>query len=201
MADKTKKFYFVRHGETNRNTKGKLPGGENTADEPLNEKGVAQAKDAGKEIKLASFGRIIGTFSSPIKRAEETAINIIKTFSPGLSLPELHDLIQYDSRLREVDFGKLTGKSWDEIAKLHPNENLEEKYRDQDYDFGEYHGDSYEEVKKRLYEFIRDLKEKYLGTDVLVVTHAGVIRVLYKHEKGEIFETPPPNGSVHIFEF
>ena len=62
-----KPFYFIRHGETEWNKRNVIMG---SVDIPLNEAGVAQAKDAGSALSQEDFTVII---SSPRKRAFQTA--------------------------------------------------------------------------------------------------------------------------------
>ncbi len=56
-------------------------------------------------------------------------------------------------------------------------------------------------VKERIYSFINQMKEKYPGKCILVATHAGIIRCVYKNEKNYSFPDAPNNASVHEFEF
>jgi broad specificity phosphatase PhoE len=64
------KFYFVRHGQTNRNTKGILPDGQN---DPLN--------DTGRKQVLATASNVPNSIdvviSSPLLRASETKNNYL----------------------------------------------------------------------------------------------------------------------------
>ncbi len=189
MVRKEVIIYFVRHGETSRNTKGLLPDG---LDESLNDEGKLQAKEAAKKIPRG----ICAIISSPCKRTEETAVIM---YHKSLDTPVF---LKPDKRITEVSFGDFGGKTWTQIAELYSNQ-YEKEYASQDnYDFSKYHGDSFRSVKERLYSFIDDMKYKYYGKKIIVVTHAGVIRCLYKVEKNQEFlEKPPHNGSVHKFTF
>lgn len=181
-------FYFVRHGRTDRNTQGKLPGDE---DDPLDETGISQAKETAGVIDKG----ITILASSPLKRASETGKIITELACPIIRL-------QFsDDRLREVNFGDFVSKTWDEVSTLVPSKDLKELYRKQEYDFTPYNGESYEIVKERLYSFIEDAKKEYPGEKILVATHAGIIRCLYKKQKNYAFPDAPPNASVHKFEF
>lgn len=180
-------FYFIRHGEINRNVSGILPDG---IDHPLNEKGKLQAQETA--INLSNGFDI--ALSSPLIRAVETKQIICNT----LGCSPVSDI---DARLGEVNFGELRGKTWEDLVTLYPDKNLEHEYVNQTYDFTPYNGDSFERVKERLYSFVADMKEKYPGKKILVVTHAGVIRCLYKVEKDHAFIKAPGNASVHEFLF
>lgn len=182
------KFYFVRHGQTDRNTKGILPDGSN---DPLNEKGRHQAMETATNVPPT----IEVATSSPLSRAAETRAIICDSLGCEILIEEP------DHRLSEVNFGGLKGKTWDEAEVIHNGENIKEKYRIQEYDFSPHGGDSFESVKERLYSFIDDMKSKHPGKCILVTTHAGVIRCLYKAEKDYSFPDAPENASVHEFEF
>lgn len=181
-------FYFVRHGQTHRNTEGRLPDGLN---DPLNEKGKEQALETAKNISEA----IDIAISSPLARATETLQIICDSLKYDISRKEP------DDRLQEANFGDLKGKTWAEVDVLYPGENLQQKYRAQEFDFSMYGGDSYESVKERVYAFIEDMKRLYPGKSILVATHAGIIRCICKTEKDFIFPGAPDNASVHKFIF
>lgn len=181
-------FYFIRHGQTNRNTKGVLPDGLN---DPLNEKGRQQALETAKNVPPT----IDVATSSPLSRAIETRKIICDSLGCEITVEEP------DERLSEVNFGGLKGKTWDEAEVIHKEENIKEKYRTQEYDFSSHGGDSYESVKQRVYSFIDDMKAKHVGKCILVATHAGIIRCIHKTETGYVFPDAPDNASVHEFEF
>ncbi len=182
------KFYFVRHGQTNRNTKGILPDGLN---DPLNDIGRQQALETATNVPRS----IDVAVSSPLSRAMETRTIICDSLRCEAITEEA------DDRLSEVNFGALKGKTWEEVETLYPEENIKEQYRGQEYDFSFHGGDSYNSVKKRVYAFIDDMKEKYPGKCILVATHAGIIRCIYKAEKDYTFPDAPNNASVHEFDF
>jgi broad specificity phosphatase PhoE len=182
------KFYFVRHGQTDRNTKGVLPDGLN---DPLNEKGRQQALETAYNVPPI----IDIAISSPLSRAMETRQIICDSLGCGIIVEEP------DERLSEVNFGGLKGKTWDEAEIIHRGENIKERYRTQGYDFSSHGGDSYGSVKERVYSFINDMKAKHPGKRVLVATHAGIIRCIHKTETGYVFPDAPDNASVHEFEF
>ena len=63
-------IYVVRHGQTDWNLEGRFQG---RIDIPLNEKGKSQAKKTKEKLEGIKFDKV---FSSPLKRALETAKNI-----------------------------------------------------------------------------------------------------------------------------
>lgn len=60
-------IYIIRHGQTELNNKQVLQGRSNY---PLNEKGIAQAREAAERLRFVTFSRV---FSSPLIRAVQTA--------------------------------------------------------------------------------------------------------------------------------
>lgn len=87
-------FYFVRHGETNWNKENRVMG---QKDIPLNEKGIAQAKNAAKTLEMVNFTLIL---SSPLLRAYKTA-EIIASHT--------HKPIVIIEKLKECSLGSREG--------------------------------------------------------------------------------------------
>jgi broad specificity phosphatase PhoE len=88
-------FWFLRHGETDWNTKDLSQG---AVDIPLNETGLAQARSASLLLRGKGIRHLI---SSPLARARVTA----EIAGAELGLP-----VQFDDGLREVSFGIQEGK-------------------------------------------------------------------------------------------
>lgn len=173
------KIYFVRHGQTVSNKKGTVTG---HIDSPLNEKGIEQARQASMEIP--SNFKII--YSSDLIRCKQTT----EIINQKLHLP-----VKYDSRLRERNFGSLSGKTWEEIGS-----DLKDLDTNQKYDYRPYGGESVEDLKKRLFDFIEEISHTKKSGEVLVVAHGGIIRLLHKLKSGEAHEVIH-NSSIHEFEF
>ena len=87
-------FWFLRHGETDWNTKDLSQG---AVDIPLNETGLAQARSASLLLRNKGITSII---SSPLSRARVTA----ETAAAELGLP-----VHFDEGLKEVSFGVQEG--------------------------------------------------------------------------------------------
>ena len=77
MPSSYNKFYFIRHGETDFNKEKRYTG---TFDIPINKEGVRHTEDS---LELLSKLNISAIYSSPLKRALQTAIII----STQLKLP------------------------------------------------------------------------------------------------------------------
>ncbi len=99
---------FVRHGQNPANLSRQLSC--RTVDLSLNERGRAQARAVAAHLASGAEGRIDALFSSPLRRAGETAEVI------GLALGLETTVLE---GLRELDVGDLEGRSDEEAWRLH----------------------------------------------------------------------------------
>lgn len=146
------KIKFVRHGETDLNMPVRRMQG--VSDYDLNANGVRQAEQTRDALAGENYDVI---FSSPLKRAKHTAEIIASVHNAPLLL---------DERVRERDYGALEG------------DLFKEEYCALDFDFEKIGGEAYVEYLARLFDFLKEIKQKYDGKNVLVVAHNGVISVL-----------------------
>lgn len=175
--------YAIRHGETEENVRGIIMG---QMDGTLTANGIFHAKHNARTLKDTKLDYI---YTSDLLRCVLTAKEI-KKLHPDTPLIKTADI-------REVNFGYLQGlKSsqidWDkELGKDRQNGTPKG-------------GESIHNMRERVEKFIADLSSKHKGKNVLLVTHAGVIRQLISMTTGipskEVFETIP---ILHdkIFEF
>ncbi len=146
-------IYFLRHGLDDETYIG------GWSDVDLTSTGIEQVKEIVSVISKFPINRIV---SSDVKRARTTA-EIVGT---ALNLP-----IEYSDKFRELDKGLLTGLKVSEANSRYP------KYKDSitidmRYPKGESMMDLYERVNLLLGEIE--------GWDeVLIVTHRGVINMVY----------------------
>jgi broad specificity phosphatase PhoE len=160
-------LFFIRHGETISNQK-KIRQGV-LIDDYLDTQGVLQIQQISKFINALDLDVL---YTSYLLRAEETAALIDKSLKEPV--PILHDF-----RIRERDFGSLSGKShkeWDEI--LPNNRELEAM---QAYDYRPFGGESVEDVRQRAMSAILDIILNHDKQNVGIITHNGVIRLLLFH--------------------
>lgn len=135
--------YFV-HGTTIDNEQERATGwkpGE------LSELGIKQVKELGEQVADKHFDVV---FVSDLRRAADTA---------ELAFGGKYQIIP-DTRLREWNYGNLTGRPLAEIDE-------ESKAKDEPFPNGENHHD----VEKRIAEFLQFLKENYNGKHVAIVGH------------------------------
>lgn len=145
-------IYLVRHGLDDE----RYIGGWSDVD--LIEKGKIEVEEIAKFIKQSNLN-IDKIYSSDIKRARTTT-EIINKY--------LNLEVETSSIYRELDKGDLTGNLKDNYDLTEYNNNLYLKYPN-----GESYKDFYERIKKLYYEEIINLD------NVLIVTHRGVINMIY----------------------
>ncbi|AKU96704.1 Phosphoglycerate mutase family [Labilithrix luteola] len=151
-------MYLARHGETADNANRIFQGQGGSGLAP---KGRAQAERLAARMKRASLDAIV---SSDLERAFETAEIVGRAC-------EIR--VDRDPRLREVDVGTWTGKSYDEIARLHP-EDWAAIARGEDVRRGG--GETYAELAIRIEAALERIADGRPHGRMLVVSHGGAIR-------------------------
>ncbi len=183
------KVYFVRHGKDDENFRG---GWSNLGLVP---EGAEQARQLAKHLKEnnTEYGikRII---SSDLLRAKETA----EILAEGLTLPVITD-----AGLREADNGSLAGMRNEEALEKYPGLFWSTSEPDESYPNGESPNMFFDRIKEWFESFLKECRES--DGNVLVVTHGGVINVVYHLVKGMEWsnkEKPVPvaNCSVHVLD-
>lgn len=147
--DRKLELWLVRHGQTIWNAQHRIAG---WSDVPLTPLGEQQAGDLARVLKDVIFE---GVWSSDLRRAVDTA-------------RKAHGEPQTDQRLREMNFGDLEGRSWDELDPAHREGLLEFE------GFESPRGESTAQLVARVCAFIEDLP---FGRH-LMVCHGGVLRVV-----------------------
>ena len=181
------KLIFVRHGKDD----ARYRGGWSTLD--LIPEGVEQAKQLAKHLKDNNHTyQIAHIVSSDLTRTLTTA-NII---SRELCLP-----FQKECQIRETNNGDLAGMLNDTALKQYPGLFFSSLEMDEAYPNGESPKDFYLRIKK----WFSDFTSNYCNVkgNILVVTHGGVINVVYHlvkeiewTNKGRMFKVG--NCSVHV---
>ncbi|MFH5882233.1 histidine phosphatase family protein [Liberiplasma polymorphum] len=155
------KIYLVRHGQTKWNTEGILQG---TQDVLLNDLGIKQAKALNTYFKNIPFDVLC---SSNLKRAFHTAEFLNKDLDKPIHIYE---------DLREIELGVWEGLTWKEVKEKYlknipqnPTEFLNVKAEG---------GESYQTFQTRSYNAIREIIKEYMGKEVVLLTHGGVIKAI-----------------------
>lgn len=154
------KLYVIRHGETLENANDCLVGRLNS---PLTNEGIKQAKKVREYFEDKTIDLII---SSPLDRCRQTA----EIISAG-KIP-----INYSNSLLGRDHGEFTGKPKNSI-------NFDE-YWNYNKDIKYEKAESVRDLYNRVAKLVEDIKVKYNDKNIIIVTHSGVMRVLYYYFKG-----------------
>ncbi len=167
-----KKLIIVRHGETDHNVNKIIQG---HLDIDLNARGKDQARLVAEKLKDEPIQVI---FSSDLKRAAQTAQEIAEK----LKLPVIKTPL-----LRERSFGKLQGVSFLEISRYFPQYDKMSQFSFSEADFihspNEHNVETDESIMRRLSEF-KALLKAHKGKTILIVTHGGLIRMLFRYLLG-----------------
>jgi len=173
-------LYIARHGQTIWNAQNKVCG---ITDVELTEKGREQAKVLASAVSDKNINVII---SSPLKRAVETG----RIVADACNIP-----IEIDARLLEQNYGIYEGVDRKDEAFLNNKRNFAYKYPG---------GESMMQVAYRVYGLIDEIKYKYKGKNVLIISHGGVCRIINTYfsdmTNEEFFNYTLQNGELEEYE-
>jgi probable phosphoglycerate mutase len=170
---KKTEFILLRHGETEWNTQGRLQG---HLDSALSARGLQQADALAARLASISFHAL---YCSDLGRALETARRIAARTG--------HSVLQ-DVRLRERSLGLLEGLTRDEASQRHPE--VFAKYAAEGADFVVPGGESASQRLRHALECLEELGARHKGARIVVVTHGGVLSLLFRHCLGIPPATP-----------
>lgn len=162
-------IYIFRHGETTDNAAHTFSG---KRDVDLTKEGEEEAKRIGEELK-----DVIPTkaYDSRQLRSRRTLDLVLGGKYPNLP-------IAHDERIRERDYGDLTGQNKDETALKYPKEY---PLWHRSYDVSPPNGESIKDVEKRVMEFLNTEIPKWQKNDVVFISaHGNSIRPMRKYFEG-----------------
>lgn len=163
----------LRHGETAWNVDTRIQGHHDVA---LNDTGRWQAARVGQALSVESIDAVV---SSDLIRAYETAAQVA----------DHHRLnIQTDTGLRERCFGIFEAKTFAEIEVAWPEDARQ--WRQRDTDFAPAGGESLLQLRVRVVQCFQALARQHRGQHIVVVTHGGVLDVLYREATGQSLQAP-----------
>jgi broad specificity phosphatase PhoE len=157
------KYILLRHGQTIHQTQKKNIVYGWPDDNPpcgLTKKGREQIKEAAKKLKNEKIDLI---FSSDALRTKETAEIVAKEL--GLAT------INYDARLRDINWGIYQGKTKFEAWAYYKNPQSKFKKAPPQ-------GESWNDCLKRVTDFLKELEQKYSGKTILIVSHGDPLWLL-----------------------
>lgn len=158
---------LIRHGETDWNVQGRFQG---QIDVPLNTFGERQAARMAERLR---HERVDALYCSDLLRTRQTA-------APAERVLQL--MAAPDAALREQHFGVLEGLSFDEVRARHPDELAGWMLHDPDYTLPE--GESVRRFHARVVAALQALAARHAGQRLAVVTHGGVLDMLYRTVHG-----------------
>jgi 2,3-bisphosphoglycerate-dependent phosphoglycerate mutase len=159
---------LVRHGQSDWNLKNLFTG---WRDVDLTEKGVAEAREAGRKLKAQGI-KFDVAFTSVLKRAQRT-LDLMLTELGQTTIP-----VFKDQALNERDYGDLVGLNKDDARKKWGEEQVHIWRRS--YDVAPPGGESLRDTAARVLPYyIREILPRVLrGDRVLVSAHGNSLRAL-----------------------
>lgn len=179
---------LVRHGQTDWNIQGRYQG---QADVPLNNTGLAQARELAQTLTGEHFDAI---YSSDLQRARQTA----EALGQALGLP-----VQIDRRLREINQGDWEGRIFTDIKALFAQQ-IAAREKDP-LGVRPPGGESVGEVAERIAAATQDIVHAHPNGRVLIVSHGLSIATLIARARGlslaEVYSLIPKNVSTTSVEW
>lgn len=158
------RIFLVRHGKND----GNYRGGWSLV--PLTEEGINQVKKLAEFLNTQKdYYNIEKIISSDLERARQTT-NIINE--------KLNVNVEFTERLREMNNGKIAGMLNKDVEKIYPGLYYNTLRIDERYPGGE----SPIEFHDRIIKDFKDIvKENKNHNNIMIVTHSGVINIIYRY--------------------
>jgi alpha-ribazole phosphatase/probable phosphoglycerate mutase len=155
------RLVLVRHAETEESARGRCYG---SLDVGLSDTGGIQCTRLAQAFAAEPISAVA---SSPRIRAIETA----------QSIAEGHGVdVRVDPDLKELDFGELEGRTYDEIAVSMPD--LYAAWMTQPTRVRFPGGEGYPDLERRALRAVRKLRQELPDGTIVVVTHGGIVRAI-----------------------
>lgn len=189
---KSVRLLLIRHGETDWNRALRFQG---QIDVPLNAMGLEQARRVGRRLAaLHRHGEAAppDLHSSDLQRAVQTATPITWSSHESADGGEPHrQAVPLNTlrALREQHFGIFEGNTASDNQTRHPD--LWDQWRRFDANFAlPGGGESTQAFHDRVIEALLDLCRDTECADLTVVTHGGVLDMVWRHARGETLHGP-----------
>jgi probable phosphoglycerate mutase len=187
---------LIRHGETDWNLARRFQGHQDIS---LNAEGLRQAHGAARRLGQRPLDYGLATppgqspallFTSDLMRCRQTA----EPIGQALGLAPI-----VEPRLRERTFGVLEGLTVDELRRDHAESFA--RWQAREPDFAVERAESLRIFAARVQGVLDDLIARYAGRTLVMVTHGGVLDVVYRIGQGMPIEAPRkveiPNASLN----
>lgn len=178
-----KKWYLIRHGETDFNKKRFFYG---KADVSINETGKEQASNIHQLLKGRAISRI---YTSQLKRTQETATIIFPD-----QIPTAY------KALNERDFGLWEGRTANEIQAAFPL--VWEEWLESPFDVTPSKAEPFQKFKDRVQSIVEEIRETD-DDEIAIVGHLGVLRLIYQFlvdPEADFWSIDIPQGTVLLLE-
>ena len=163
------RLIVIRHGETDWNVQQRFQG---HVDPPLNGQGCSQARRLGERLATELIDQLV---CSDLLRARQTAAPLAEAW--GLTPQPLNTW-------REQHFGELEGMEVTWVKQARPEIWATWLQQDGDYALPG-GGESMRQFHQRVMGALDDLVQRFAGQTVAVVTHGGVLDMLWRTARGE----------------
>lgn len=182
------RLVLVRHAETEESARGRCYG---SLDVGLSGSGRDQCASLAGALVIEQVAAVV---ASPRIRARETAT--------AIAAPHGVD-VRLDHDLRELDFGELEGRTYDEIAASRPE--LYAQWMSEPTRVRFPGGESYADLAARSLAAVARLRAELDGRTVVAVTHGGVVRAVVSDVLGipaeRIFRIAVDPASMTVVEW
>lgn len=136
-----------------------------------------------KDVKKALTGNVFDEiWSSPLQRCSKLADYLF---------PDR--MIQYDDRLKELNFGDWEGKAWADIY----DDSYGEQWMNDYVNLRCLNGESFKDQIARIADFYEEKKESFQQKNIAIISHGGTIRSFYCH----IENMKPEEAFTHAFDY
>jgi alpha-ribazole phosphatase/probable phosphoglycerate mutase len=149
------RLLLIRHAEPDEDARGRCYG---RLDIGLSRGGLANAERLARSMSTIELAAV---YTSPRTRALQTATALCA--SPIV-----------DERLREIDFGELEGRTYEEIERERPE--LYRRWMETPTLVRFPGGENYTELRSRVAACVGEVVSSHAGAVVAVVAHGGVVR-------------------------
>ncbi len=177
------RLVLIRHGEPEASAKGRCYG---KLDVGLSDVGREQIGSVAAMLESASVDAV---YTSPRRRACESAELLAG------------DVI-VEPRLSEIHFGDLEGLTYDEVAERYPSLYRRWMERPTSVEFPG--GESFEQMRIRVLDAMRAIRDTHSNQTVAIVSHGGVNRIVLAHALGidahNIFHMEQSHAGVSVVD-
>ena len=168
-------LYFVRHAKTTMNAQKVWSG---SVDCELTQEGITQTLESFSNYSAKDFDVY---FCSPLKRTKQTLNLIVENAEPTI----------IDERIIERNFGDWEGQPYSIIDEETTELYIQGKVQPPN-------GETYNEVKQRVLSFVTDLFNKYDNENILIVSHATILRMVRDLFLPEMEKKPIKNSQLLV---